>query len=157
MGQNTPTETMARQRMLLTKTTVAVHVTQSRKEMGFGWAIAANQSILLAIGSGTMPKGIERTTPRQSGLAGIYAGIHTARSIANAEWTVYDPELAIVCSHKGTAEYIALICQRTYKQRAPTCTHQQNVSCRHSNEDESQSSTSRSAKTQNQYEQWLKQ
>ena len=63
-------ETMARQRMLLTKTTLAVHVTQSGKEMGFGWAIAANQSIL-AIGSGTMPKGIERTTPRQSGLAGI--------------------------------------------------------------------------------------
>ena len=26
---------------------------------------------------------------------------------------------ARICSHKGTAEYMSLICQRTYKQRAP--------------------------------------
>jgi hypothetical protein len=111
-------ETTARQRMLLTKTTLAVHVTQSGKEMGFGWAMAVDQTIL-ATGSGTMPKGIERTTQRQSGLAGIYAGIHTARSIVHGTWTSHDPELNIVCTHKGTADYMTRICQRTYKQRAP--------------------------------------
>ena len=68
--------------------------------MGFSWVLTVNHTVI-ATGSGTMPKGIERTTPRQSGLAGIYAGVHTARSITAIDWTKHDPKLDVRARIRG--------------------------------------------------------